>query len=352
MYVRLLSVMLLLLAGCTHAFPQEFYVDAQNGNDGATGDKLHPFRSLTKATHVINALQGTGSIAIKILPGLYHLQDKAELKPKREFTEKQPLILEAAVMPDDKGWTAASMPVIFCDADTTAAFEFSNCTAILVSCSHVVIQGLKFTGNPNPKTTLYYPIGRADNSLLGLKVSQCMFIGEKYASPIQVAVLSDGQETVIDHCIFYNCRNSVVFWRANAIKMNDSMTHCIVYGAYQAGVWTARPDSNFFFSNNIVAHCRFAWIKNYYNQSAYRFQNSLFSGNDFYCGQWVKNDSLEERTPLENKLTEINITTSSGISLSDNQTVAMELTLPDDYLNIRPGTAGYDLNAGIFRRRK
>jgi hypothetical protein len=352
MYKFLFSVVLLLLIGCTQALPQEFYVDAVKGNDAAAGDKLHPFHSLAKATNVINALQGNGGVRLKLLPGLYHLQDKMELKPKRAFTAKQPLVVEAAIMPDDREWTAASMPVIFCDADTTAAFEFTNCTAILVSCSHVVIQGIKFTGNPNPQTTLYYPIGRADNSLVGLKVAQCMFIGEKYVSPIQVGVLSDGQQTVIDHCIFYNCRNAVVYWRANGIKMNDSMTHCIIYGAYQAGVWTARPDSNFFFSNNIVAHCRFAWIKNHYNQSAYHFQNSLFSANDFYCGQWVKNDSLEERTPLENKLTEINITTSDAISLSDNQTVAMELTLPDDYLNIRSGTAGYDLNAGIFRRRK
>ncbi len=348
----IISVLLLQLIACTHAAPQQYYVDASKGDDAASGDKTHPFHTFTKAIAVVNELQGNGGVSIKLLPGLYHLKDKIELKPGRSFTAKQPLTIEAAIMPDDAGWKASSMPVIFCDADTTAAFEFTNCTAILVSCSHVLIQGLKFTGNPNPKTTLYYPIGRADNSLVGLKVTQCIFIGEKYGSPIQVGVLSDGQETVIDHCIFYNCRNAVVYWRAKEIKMNDTMSHCIVYGAYQAGVWTARADSNFYFSNNIVTHCRFAWIKNYYNQSAYHFQNSLFSANDFYCGQWVKNDSLEARTPLENKLTEATITTSGNISLSDNETVAMELTLPDDYLNIRPGTVGYALNAGIFLRRK
>jgi hypothetical protein len=53
-------------------------------------------------------------------------------------------------------------------------------------------------------------------------------------------------------CGFYKIRNSVVFYQdsGDGIKTGNGITNSIIYGVKQ-GVWTAWPDKDFKFENNV-----------------------------------------------------------------------------------------------------
>src|ERR1039457_3772611 len=76
--------------------------------------------------------------------------------------------------------------------------------------SHVIIRGLKFLGYDYP-ANMYFPISRPDNRKSDLLVEQCMFLADLQTSVIQIGVIACGDSLKVDHCIFYNANNSVVF---------------------------------------------------------------------------------------------------------------------------------------------
>jgi hypothetical protein len=168
--------------------------------------------------------------------------------------------LEALVMPDDAAWNPYKMPVITSpDTDNDNNRQIPHRAGILVARSNVMICGLKFTGNPNPSAYYYSPIVRDCLTLDKLEISQCYFTGDSYSSPIQGAVYINGPGVHVDHCIFYDCGNAVL----GLEKMKDfSVTHCVVYGAYECAVWYGahgEPDQPFTLSKNVVSHCRCFW---------------------------------------------------------------------------------------------
>ena len=67
---------------------QVFYVASKKGNDINIGNKGKPFKSIQKAVEKANKLTGTGSITIKLKPGLYVLHDKIDINPVRILDEK------------------------------------------------------------------------------------------------------------------------------------------------------------------------------------------------------------------------------------------------------------------------
>ena len=104
-----------------------------------------------------------------------------------------------------------------------------------IEASHVTIQGLRFTGSPDyyyidgRQNKRYYPIWRDGKNLEDLVVTQCLFAGNVDVLPIRVAVIANGNGLVLDHCVFYNCQNPVVFW--NAQEWNKlSQCHAILSG--------------------------------------------------------------------------------------------------------------------------
>ena len=93
---------------------------------------------------------------------------------------------------------------------------------IMVETSHVTIQGIKMLGMPmveHPKPGQIfrvYPIARYDTALDDLVITQCMFAGDEVTNPNHLAILVNGSRLVVDHCLFYGVKQTVVFWTPGA----------------------------------------------------------------------------------------------------------------------------------------
>ncbi|SEA64053.1 Right handed beta helix region [Arachidicoccus rhizosphaerae] len=213
--------------------------------------------------------------------------------------------------------------------------------AISVERDNVAIRGLKFIGNPNPMNEYYYPIERRNEKLKNLEIAQCYFIGNKNAAPIQGALFAQGEGIHISHSIFYNCKNAVLSF----LNVRDfALSHCIIYGAYEAALWFGYgkdADLPFRFHNNVIAGCHYAVIGYKGLHHNYNFSNSLFSGNKYYLG--VNGDQLQPDTI--NHPTENNVQKGGKVTLEEI-TVG---SVPRNYLNLSPASAGSNLQAGIFK---
>jgi hypothetical protein len=77
-------------------------------------------------------------------------------------------------------------------------------------------------------------------------------------------------------------------------------------------------------------------------------ENCVIVNNQFYK---VISDSLGVLVPGEFEIKEKNVTKEGQISLRliENN---VDQPLPIDYLHIIPGTLGYDIGAGLFKKRK
>ena len=326
---------------------QAVYVDSNTGDDNNEGTKESPFYSIQKAVDIINR-NGNDFYIIKINPGIYILKNHVTINTKKNTTDNR-IVIEASILPDDPSWTPEEMPVIISTAkkgEIQGAYNFV--ISFLVDESHVTIKGLKFPGYFYPNTR-YFPIARINMGTeeSDLIVEQCMFIGDEHASAIQVGVIADGNEINVNHNIFYNARNAVVFWRdmGSGIKTGNSFTNNVTIGAYQTAVWTAWPDNDFLFKNNIITDCRYAWIKNYDNSSIYSLDSCVIVNNQYYQG--VAYDSGV--VPKEFEINENNVIKEGEISLRKIDNI--DDPLPVDYLHIIPDSLGYDLRAGIFKNR-
>jgi hypothetical protein len=175
-----------------------------------------------------------------------------------------------------------------------------------------------------------------------------MFVGDKDASHIQVGIIAHGNEIKIDHCVFYNAKNTVVFWQdaGDQIKKGNKLTNSIIFGASQSAVWTAWPDKDFKFENNIISNCKHVWIKNYFNTTKYSMDNCVIVNNKYY-------KSIPDSTgvnPAEFEINEKNVTKVGEISLRLIDDI--DQPFPIDYLHIIPGSLGYNIGAGLFKYRK
>ncbi|HEX7756645.1 MAG TPA: right-handed parallel beta-helix repeat-containing protein [Niabella sp.] len=321
---------------------QTFYVDPVKGSDQADGSSSAPFGSIKKAAEYLAHDQGNTTVIIKLLPGLYILDDKVILSREQKNISTA-YIIEAAVMPDDVDWTPSKMPVIQSVSGNNSVTQFPHAAGFLVATGNVQIRGLKFVGNTNPATKYYYPVTREDTVYAGLDISQCYFIGERNSAPIQGAVWAHGHGTTITHCIFYGCKNALLLF--NAIR-DFSVTHSIIYGAYEAAVWFGPYISDFVFENNIVTQCNFFWLRPEGTYPEYKFSNSLITNNKYFMGVYLKSGGLAE---LENrKQIENNIRRSGSIILSE---VALD-GMQRGYLNLSPGSDGHEYNAGLFTTGK
>ena len=345
------GLLIIFLVASLLCYSQDIFVDPLKGKDSNVGNLEHPVATLDKAVEQLNANGSLNNPAIKLLPGIYILKHTIRIKSSHNYTDTRKLIVEAAIMPDDPGWEPGKMPVIVSVGGLETNFDFDCSVGLMISASHVFIGGLKFLGNSNPVSTMYYPIGREDTLLTDLEVSQCVFIGDQFASPIQVGILTCGNSTIVNHCIFYNCRNGVVFWRVHNKAVDNSLKYCIIYGAYQSAFWTAHEDSNFEFHHNIISNCKFAWIKNYYNKASYHFNDCVITGNEYYRGEWNQPDTLIPKMS-SGDLQETNIIHEGEICLVGLKTnyTGMEPTTPKSYLNICPESFGSSMGAGIFKK--
>jgi len=335
---------ILVVVTSVRGYSQTFYVNAISGNDAANGSEANPLLTLQKAVVLAKQSASDKPVTIKIAPGLYVLNTQLKIESGKGRNDTSKYALEAIVMPDEAAWTPNHMPVIASISPDNTYKNFSHCAGVEVDRENVCIRGLKFVGNPNPAANYYYPIEKDTTLLKNLEISQCYFTGDKNGAPVQGAIYAEGQAIHVDHCIFYDCKNAVLAFE----KVSDlSITHCIIYGAYEAAVWYGyqEPDKPFIFSDNIVSHCNYFWASSKgLDHSVYAFNNSLICENEHYIGMQNGKGGVVDLAASES-YKETRIRKSGKVLLTEVKTEG----LPHNYLNLAPGSDGQDIQAGIFK---
>jgi len=129
--------------------------------------------------------------------------------------------------------------------------------------SHAAVQGIRMLGMPvleRPKAVVIhrlYAIGRIDRSLDDLEVKQCLFAGDEVTNPHHLSLLVNGSGLVVEHCVFYRVKQSIVYWTPGT--RGHAMRNCLAYGC-RAGVWTSGIANDFDYRNNVVANGEYVWI--------------------------------------------------------------------------------------------
>ncbi|MHC4123689.1 MAG: right-handed parallel beta-helix repeat-containing protein [Planctomycetota bacterium] len=330
---------------------ETLYIDGISGDDSSPGTKDKPLKTISKAAAMVNDSNAPGPTTIKIGPGVYNLTKAVLFKNSRPYTKEKRLTIEATILPDGLNWKPALMPVILSTEipqqweKTKAQIETSG---LKVEISHVTICGLKFLGSP-VSHIWYYPVFREGKSLEDLIVTQCLFTMDRYALSSNVAIIANGHGLVVDHCVFYNCRNPIVFWKAEGgISKNNAMRYCIVDGAYTSGVWVCQTDKDFEFHHNIITRSRYAWIRSSSNRRKYHLHDCIITDNECYSGKCGSNWKLKP--------------TGEGIVYKEKDVIktgkvvlkmgnGIDLPVPRNFLHPVSGTLGSDLGAGLFKER-
>ena len=154
-------------------------------------------------------------------------------------------------------------------------------------------------------------------------------------------MIANGHGLVLEHDIFYNVKNAVVFWRAEGgTSHRNAMRNCLVYGASTSGIWTGDGD-DFDFRNNVIANSRVVWIREQGGTRRYRAVASVFSDNA----------NLAAHGSAAGAFT---LSDSSFLALQDMQLAGRVDLVMDrsqrDYLHIRKGSAGSEVGAGLFTK--
>jgi len=340
-------ILLLICLGHTLR-AQVIYVDAVKGDDQATGSVSQPVSSLHQAVQLSRTFSGERDITIKLAPGLYVLSQLVKIQPS-ERADTTRFTLEAFIMPDDTAWKPASMPVIQSISANNLKTYFEHCAGLEILRNKVSIRGVKFVGNANPSVDYYYPIERDSASLKDLRVSQCLFIGERNWAPIQGAIYMEGTNTVqVDHCVFYHCKNALLlFYSAKGF----SLTHSIIDGSYESAIWYGykkEADASFVFQNNIVTGSDYFFLSSRSeDHPSFTFSNSVITGNHHYMGIY---DSGAGLTPYKRPGThkERGIQKTGKVIL--NQVSPMDI--PRNYLQPTAQSTGYNQVPGYSGQEK
>jgi hypothetical protein len=323
-------------------------VDGLNGSDTNPGTKEKPLRTIGRAAAIVNSSAEPGPTIIKIVPGIYDLNQTVVFKNTRPYTEKDRLIIEASILPDDPQWNPALMPIILSTEDPRSQGNLNTLTAtysLKIKISHVTIRGLKFLGNPLPNNW-HCPVERIGENLDDLVVTQCMFVSNRDTSDIYCAALATGDRFVVDHCIFYNCHACTVFWDGTEgiPGKNNAMRYCIVDGAYISGVWTCQTVEDFEFHHNIITRSKYFWMRKPDDKQRYQLYDCIVTNNKYYSGYGIESGPTG-RTGPEVTYEEKNVIKEGKVILEKDKRAK-------NYLHVVPGTLGSHLSAGLFMKQK
>ncbi len=331
---------------------ETLYVDSRNGNDKNPGTKEKPLCTITQAAATVNDSNAPGPTTIKIAPGIYNLTKAVLFDNKRPYTKEKRLTIEATILPDDPNWKPASMPIILSTENPPKGDNEKHMLGLKIEKSHVTVRGLKFLGNPAPRTW-HYPIFREGKNLEDLLVTQCLFIGDRHTIPYNCSICANGHGLVVDHCIFYNCEIPVIFWNVEeGLSKGNVMRHCIIDGARIAGVWICQTGEDFEFHHNVITRSEYFWMRSPNNKIKYRIHDCIVTDNKYYSGYGTA-ASLSGQTGLEVTYQEKNIIKQGQVILEKGEVGPSELSkgMPRNYLHVVPGTLGSDLGAGLFKKK-
>lgn len=344
----------------TNLIPKDgnIYLNPEFGHDMNAGTKQSPLKTLYEAAHRVNQANGKGAITIYLSEGIYGLNATVTFHPANWwFSATDRLTIRAEILPDDTEWNPAKMPVIistmplnFKPYGNEDPFKGAS-YGIQIETSHVTIQGLRVLGTPvheRPAEGFVrrnYPIVREGRNLDDLRITQCLFIGDRNAIPNHLAILASGQGVVVDHCVFYHVKDAVVFWFSDRPAEHCEMHHNLVVGNYGAAVWTWSAAEDFKYYNNVVVNANIFWVLNKDEQVSFNLFNSLVLGyNEFVNKGGGPPDFGVKADAKKLKFGEDVIIKKEGTAeIEEDQTKR-------NYLHLKPGTAGANLGAGLFTR--
>jgi len=342
--------LLLFITSVMFVQAEQLYVNPQTGNDTNSGIKTRPLKTIIEAAKRVNLNKERGATTIFLSEGV-HLLTQTVVFSNDKYSLNKRLVLRADVMPDDADWTPQKMPVVVTAVPLAPGIGGEEARGIQPEVSHVTIEGIRFTGSPDYSyidgTNLRrsYPIWRDGKKLDDLLVTQCLFAGDVDVLPLHVGVIANGYGLVIDHCVFFNCKNPVVFWQTDGgTGSRNVMRYSLVYGCYFSGVWTTKSTNgeDFDFHNNIIANCSTVWIREKGSTLRYKASDCIFAGNTnlagFGSGPLSGNDATSADF-LEMK----NVQTTGTVKIEKDQSKR-------NYLQLAEGSIGSNLQAGLFKK--
>jgi hypothetical protein len=336
----------------------DIYINPDSGKDQNPGSKEQPLRSLYEAAKRVNQANGSGAITIYLSEGIYGLDATVTFHPANwHFNKEQRLTIRAIHLPDDEVWNPGMMPVIV----STMPLDFKpngrqdplggTSYGIQIETSFVTIQGLRVLGTPvheRPNEGMVkrnYPIVREGRNLNDLRITQCLFVGDKVAIPNHLAILASGQGVVVDHCVFYHCKDAIVFWFSDRPAENCEVHHNLFIGNYGANVWSWSAAGDLKFYNNVVENTNVFWILNRDEKTSFSLSNSLISGYNELVNKGGGPAGFGEKAdPAKLKFGKDVIIKKEGNLQIEYDPVRR------NYLHIVPGTPGAELGAGLFNQ--
>jgi hypothetical protein len=342
------TFILMLCCVCTNA--ETIYVDSDKGDDGNSGSPERPVRTIARAAAIVNNSKEPGPTTIKIMPGAYCVTEMVTFENSRRYTKDKRFIIEATVLPDDPNWTPTLMPVVLSTVKGEGQSTEKHAIALKIEVNHATIRGIKFLGNPRPRTW-GYSIFRMNKGLNDLVISQCMFVGDEQALPYNCPICANGQGLVVDHCVFYKCDIPVIFWNAEGgVSKGNAMRYCIVDGADIAAVWTCQTAEDFEFHNNIITRSEYFWMRAPNNRKKYLISNCIVTNNKYDSGYGTAAEIFGQ-TGNEVTFEEKNVIKKGTVTLEKAIVTADALSVvrPREYLHVIPGSLGSDLGAGLFK---
>jgi hypothetical protein len=337
---------------------ENIYLSPEFGNDANNGSKESPLKSLYEAAQRVNRANGKGAITLYLSEGIYGLDATVTFHPANwHFSKTDRLTIRAESLPDDTDWNPGKMPVIVSTMPLNFKPYGNNdplkgaSYGIQIEVSYVTIQGLRVLGTPVHEKPAEgyvkrnYPIVREGRNLDDLRVTQCLFIGDKHAMPNHLSILASGQGVVVDHCVFYNVKDAVVFWFSERPAERCEMHHNLIVGNYGAAVWTWSAAEDFKYYNNVVANANVFWVLNRDEKNAFNVSNSVIIGYNDFVNKGGGPASFGEKADPKK------LTLGADVIVKKEGKLEVEEDLTKrNYLHLKAGSLGSNLGAGLFTK--
>jgi hypothetical protein len=334
----------------------KIYLNPNVGANTNKGTKENPLKSLSEAAKRVSAAEGKGAITIYLSSGVYSISETADFNAQKwKFNQNNRLTVRAEILPDDENWSPAKMPILIStmpfsvEKNDKGVMTGGQNFGLLIQNSYVTLQGLRVLGEPvheNPSNGVLvrnYPIVWDGKDLEDLRISQCLFIGNKFALPNHLAILSNGKSLEVDHCVFYGVKDAVVLW--NSPATGSSMHHNLIIDSYGGIVWTWSATEDFKFYNNVISNANVLWLLNKDEKFAYSINNSIIVGYNSFVNKGGGPQGFGDKAS-DDKL----ILDKDVILKKEGKLDVIEDQTSKYFLHIKAETLGSNLGAGLFMK--